>query len=132
MNEEERQEILDFIAHFKGAEDVFLHGCCYWFAWILQERFNEHGFLVAIFHDPVEGHFVARFIPDTYWEDPNPDAPVYFFDIRGDVTHLYNEDDLENMWVMENSEPRRCARLMMSCKWFIETNSDKYPYWLKG
>ena len=35
----EREIILDFIDRFKGSEEVFLHGCCYWFAHILNDRF---------------------------------------------------------------------------------------------
>ena len=128
------QDVVDFIAHFKGAEDVFLHGCCWWFARILQERFHEHGYLVDIFHEPIEGHFVARFIrdpglkwmsPETYHEPPE----VKFFDVRGDVTDLYNEDDLENVWLMSLNEERRWGRLMCDCRDFIQP--DDYPAWLK-
>lgn len=31
-------KILKFIARFKGCEKTFLHGCCYWFATILDEQ----------------------------------------------------------------------------------------------
>lgn len=124
------EEVVRFIKNFHGAEDVFLHGCCYWFAWILKERFHEHGYLVDIFHEPVEGHFVARFI-----ENPDPYKPfglstdVRFFDIRGDVTDLYNEDDLENVWIMEKTEERRWRKLMCDCRDFI--SPDNYPAWIK-
>lgn len=123
------QDVLNFIARFKGAEDVFLHGCCYWFAWILKERFHEHGYLVDIFHDPIEGHFVARFIPDNGHSLPDLNAPVYFYDIRGDVTDMYDEDNLENIWLMSFEESRRWGRLMCSCREFIEP--EDYPDWLK-
>ena len=128
------QGVIAFIFHFTGAEDVFLHGCCYWFAWILQERFHEQGYLVDIFHEPVEGHFVARVIrdpglkwmhPETYHDKPE----VKFFDVRGDVTDLYNEDDLENMWMMQQAEERRWGRLLCDCKYFL--SPDDYPTWLK-
>lgn len=129
------QDVINFISHFKGAEDVFLHGCCYWFAWILQERFHEQGYLVDIFHEPIEGHFVARFIrdPGLKWMYPEiyHDKPeVKFFDVRGDVTDLYNEDDLENMWVMQQTEERRWGRLLCDCKFFL--SPDDYPTWLKN
>lgn len=127
------QEVLDFISHFKGAEDTFLHGCCYWFAWILRERFNNHGFYVDIYHDPVEGHFVARFIeqnPDPY-EPLDPNAESRFFDIRGDVTNLYNEEELENLWVLELTENRRWGHLMCDCREFIDPDDKRYPEWLK-
>ena len=124
------KEVLDFISRFKGAEETFLSGCCYWFAYILKERFHEHGYLVDIFHDPVEGHFVARFIPDCKYNLLNPDAKVYFFDIRGNVTDLYNEEQLENIWLMSFNEPFRYGRLMCDCREFIEP--ENYPYWLKN
>lgn len=123
------QQVLDFIAHFKGAEDVFLHGCCWWFAWILQERFHEHGWLVDIMHDPVVGHFIARFIPLQLSCDEEHESAVYFFDIRGDVTHLYDEENLENMWLMSMNEERRYGRLMCDCREFVDYN--QYPAWLK-
>lgn len=131
------KEVLDFISHFKGAEDTFLHGCCYWFAWILKERFDGHDYYVTIFHDPIEGHFIARFVinpalrwmhPETYYEP----LDVHFFDIRGDVTEMYNEEDLENMWVMEQFEERRWGRLMCDCREFISPDDDRYPSWLKS
>lgn len=119
--------ILDFISHFKGAEDTFLHGCCYWFAYILQDRFHDHGYLVDIFHDPIEGHFVARFIEDTGY--PVKDDEVRFFDIRGDVTDKYNEGDLENVWLMSVHEERRWGKLMCDCREFVST--DDYPSWIR-
>jgi len=125
------KEVLDFIKHFNGAEDVFLHGCCYWFAYILRERFHGHGYIVDIYHDPIEGHFVARFIenPNPY-EPITPDVEVRFFDIRGDVTDKYKEDDLENVWIMQMTEERRWGRLMCDCREFIEP--EDYPAWLKS
>lgn len=125
MSDNPNQEVLDFIAHFKEAEHTFLHGCCWWFAYILQERFSDNGYLVDIFHEPVEGHFVARFIRD----DSDPDAKAYFFDVRGDVTDLYSGKDLENMWLMSIHEERRYGRLMRDCKYFIEPANA--PAWLK-
>ena len=128
------QDVVDFIKHFKGSEEVFLNGCCYWFARILQDRFHEHGYLVDIYHDPVEGHFLARFIEDSGYKWMHPETyhnppEVHFFDIRGDVTELYNEDDLENLWLMEQNEERRWGRLMCDCREFILP--ENYPAWLK-
>ena len=124
------EEVVRFIKNFHGAEDVFLHGCCYWFAWILKERFNGHGYLVDIYHEPIEGHFVARFIQNPApYESVGPSADVRFFDIRGDVTDLYNEDDLENVWIMEKTEERRWGKLMCDCRNFI--SPDNYPAWIK-
>lgn len=123
----EIKEILDFISRFKGAEDTFLHGCCYWFAFILKERFNNRGYLVDIFYEPVEGHFVARFIVDS--NEPNINDEIKFFDVRGDVSNFYNEERLENMWLMKANHEKRWAKLICDCKDFIEP--DNYPQWLK-
>ena len=125
----EYADVLKFISHFEGAEDTFLHGCCYWFAWILQERFHEHGYLVDIFHEPVEGHFVARFIVDNRVE-PDPFAEERFFDIRGDVTDLYKNSYLESVWLMQMNEDRRWGKLMCDCKDFIEPGDPYYPAWI--
>ena len=35
----DKEEILSFISEFAKAREPFMTGCCYWFAWILQERF---------------------------------------------------------------------------------------------
>ena len=124
------QEILDFIEHFKGSEEVFLHGCCYWFAKILEMRFNGDGYLVDIFHDPIENHFVARVIEEIECTsfNPTPISEIRFFDIRGDVTDLYDEEKLENLWVMERTEERRWGKLMCDCRDFIPP--EKYPRWI--
>ena len=123
------KDVIDFIAHFKGAEDTFLHGCCYWFAWILQKRFHERGYLVDIFHEPVEGHFIARFIRDNKYSPPDPNAEERYFDVRGDVTELYADKPLENMWLMSLGEGRRWGRLLCDCRDFVEP--ENYPEWLK-
>ena len=124
-----KNEVLKFIEHFKGSEETFLNGCCYWFAYILQERFHEHGYIVDIFHDPIEGHFVARFIPERDCGKVK-DEDIHFYDIRGDVTQLYKEEDLENVWLMSIHEERRWGKLMCDCREFIEP--DNYPSWLKS
>ena len=120
------QDVLDFIVHFAGSEDTFLNGCCYWFAFILQTRFDNNGYFVDIFYEPVDGHFITRFIAqkkDTLSDD------VRFFDIRGDVTDLYSESELENMWLLQRTDERRWTKLMCDCRDFIEP--ENYPRWLK-
>lgn len=128
MGDKHVSEVLKFIEKFKDAKDTFLNGCCYWFAWILKFRFDGCGWLVDIFHDPVEGHFVARFIEDIT-DTPDPEASVYFFDVRGNVTGMYEEEELENMDVMRHTEERRWARLMCMCKDMI--CPEDWPDWLK-
>jgi hypothetical protein len=91
-----------FIARFHGSEDVFLHGCCYWFAYILRKRFRDCA--PVIMHDPVEGHFVTRI-----------DGRLY--DVRGDVTDLYVGHTLDDLDKIRGGE---YARLMRDCRDFID------------
>lgn len=122
-------EILDFIKHFSGSEDTFLHGFCWWFAWILKERFNVRGWFVEIMYDPVPGHFVAKFMrPDLY------DFDTHFFDIRGDVTVLYKQkwkdQKLYYMDLLEEVDPAHYAHLMRDCRDFIDpekASRDEQP-----
>lgn len=67
-------EVLKFINRFKGCEDVFLNGCCYWFAWILLARFPGR-----IMYLPVLSHFVIEISERLY-------------DITGDVTERYRAE----------------------------------------
>ena len=74
-----QHEVIKFIGHFSTdgvkprAEvlDCFLNGNCYWFAFILQERFKNEGAEIVI--DYVWNHFGTRIMGRVY-------------DITGDVT----------------------------------------------
>ena len=56
-NYEIRNEVNHFIRQFNGAENVFINGMCYWFAFILQTRFE----IGEIIYDSVAGHFMWMF-----------------------------------------------------------------------
>ena len=70
-------EITEFISRFRSLSpsgeiiDVFTCGCCYWFAFILCERFQG-----TMMYDPVANHFAAGIQGRNY-------------DITGDITDLY-------------------------------------------
>lgn len=53
-----RKEILKFISNFEDGKDMFLHGCCYWFAKILHSRFLYDG-KVEIMYNRIDNHFAA-------------------------------------------------------------------------
>lgn len=57
--------------------DCFTQGCCYWFAFILKERF--HGKIV---YDHVIGHFACQ-------------IGTYVYDIRGRVDKYYGKETFE-------------------------------------
>lgn len=109
------QLVVDFIKHFAGAEKTFLRGCCYWFAWILQCRFgsiHDDGCFSEIFYEPVEGHFIFGIHEDSGW---------HYFDVRGDVTSLYNKDGvtLRSISDIIFNDPKWYERLMRDCRNFI-------------
>ena len=52
------KEILGFIRNFHGSEEVFLNGCCYWFATILLDRFRGEG---SIQYNPIDNHFSWKY-----------------------------------------------------------------------
>lgn len=105
-----RKNVLRFIARFHGSEDVFLHGCCYWFAHILQRRFAME-LRPHILYEPVEGHFVTSIGGRLY-------------DVRGDVTDLYTGHTLEDTWQMQGEDFKRYMRLMRDCRDFIDPEEE--------
>ena len=72
INTDIHERVLRFISLFKGAEDPFLHGCCYWFAAILEARFKG-----SVLYASPPGHFVCQILNRLY-------------DVTGDVTEAYD------------------------------------------
>lgn len=61
------EEVLYFINQFKSLhrleiEDTFLNGYCYWFAYILKERFQGE-----IYYLPIQNHYITK-INDLYYD----------------------------------------------------------------
>lgn len=106
----DHEKILKFISRFHGSEHVFLTGCCYWFAHILDYRFDMECDPV-IMYEPVEGHFVTR-IGNRY------------YDVRGDVTELYRGKPMYVLEELGNEEPKLYNRLMRDCRDFEEAKDD--------
>lgn len=52
--EMKEEEVLDFIYKFNTSRSLFQYGMCYWFAFILKERF--HG---QIYYHSIDNHFVT-------------------------------------------------------------------------
>lgn len=97
-------EILDFIGRFRGAEKVFLEGCCFWFAKILEERFPGG----RIVYDPVRGHFLYDF----GWR---------LWDIRGDRTGEYGEGAHLLDWAEHgDADPVHHERIVRQCVLFLD------------
>ena len=87
-------KVLTFINDFKKGywdelESVFSYGYCYWFAFILKERFNG-----TIYYLPIENHFICL-IDDKFY-----DITGYLeIDTNKDLVYPWEEyrlmDDLE-------------------------------------
>jgi hypothetical protein len=73
--ESKQDVILDFIKQFRdlGAENCFNNGMCYWFSYILKNRFrDEH---CHVMYDEVNNHFGCEINGIVY--DINGIAPAY-------------------------------------------------------
>ena len=83
--------------------ECFTQGCCYWFAFILKERF--HGKIV---YDPVIGHFACQIGNSVY-------------DIRGNIDKIYGPDffhwyDWDNWEIYADGQPSGArSRVINDC-----------------
>jgi len=122
MKETWPDEIIHFIKQFSAAKETFLHGCCYWFAWILYWRFREAAAKAAwvanILYEPVQGHFIFG-ICDTKLLDGKTDDNFMYFDVRGDVTDMYKGKELYTIRKMMDEMPDYYRRLMRDCRDFL-------------
>ena len=122
------KDMLDFISHFKGSEDVFLHGCCYWFAWILYWRFRDSAakamWVKNIMYEPVQGHFIFG-VCDMKLFDGKTDKNFMYFDVRGDVTDMYKGKELYTIRKMMDEMPDYYRRLMRDCRDFINPEDQE-------
>lgn len=106
----DRDKILKFISRFHGSEHVFLHGCCYWFAYILDYRFYTE-YQTSIMYEPVEGHFITK-------------IDNHYYDIRGDVTELYRGKPMYDLGDLYNENLKLYDHLMRDCRDFEEVKED--------
>ena len=113
-------EIRRFIKHFDGAQDVFINGCCYWFARILNGRFSamlaNDMHVGYILYEPVEGHFLFG-VADVR-ELHGDDRAFEYYDIRGNVTRLYKGKELYTIRRMIDEMPDYYDHLMRNCRDF--------------
>lgn len=90
-------DILGFINNFKDAQTTFLYDCCYWFAFILNERFGG-----TTMYLPVENHFVQAIGKRLY-------------DVSGDVTVDYMYAYIIPWANMECYDPSLYQRIVRDC-----------------
>ena len=91
--DEKNKTILNFIDRFTSngtrqeVIDCFQNGCCYWFAYILSERFIDPSLTKSmIYYDEINNHF------GYYDQESNR-----IYDITGDVTNKYNWEPWEEV-----------------------------------
>ena len=94
-----KNEVLSFIDKFKnkGTINTFTEGCCYWFAFILLQRFNDKN--PKLMYDETMNHFGTA-IGDT------------IYDITGDVTDKYYWQYFEEL---KNNDSTLYNRLKKYC-----------------
>lgn len=106
MSEELKTEIMRFINHFtfngrfSEVIDSFTCGNCYWFAYILYERFAD--LYPEIVYDLVENHFATA-------------IRGRVFDITGDVTDQYTWVDWDKL-----DDPLLKEHVTRDCIKFLE------------
>lgn len=84
--------VLGFIKNFCDAQETFLNGCCYWFAVIMQTRFDAE-----IYYDIVNNHFVSK-------------IRNKFYDVSGEVCGNYVP------WASyQETDPIHFARIERDC-----------------
>ena len=96
------KEILEFIKNFRvfGHEiiDCFTRGCCYWFAFILHERFKPYA---EIYYNDLENHFACKIGKNLY-------------DIMGNCNNLY-----QGKWEIwdnfQTKDPSLSKRIKRDC-----------------
>jgi len=92
------EEILEFIKRrWRGHEDLFLNGNCYWFARILQDQFGTQ-----ICYLPIKGHFISKDLNGNYY----------------DVTGLLNniQEPILSLDEIKSKDPVWYQRLLRDCK----------------
>ena len=91
-------KVINFILKFKSASDCFLNGCCYWFSNILRMRFMScDDVVISIVYDQNEDHFLTKF----YFPFINI---TRLFDIRGDVTDMYDCESLKELHAIRRED----------------------------
>ena len=86
-------EVLYFIRKFRGAEDTFLNGCCYWFADILEKRFNGR----KMYH-PIQNHFACE-------------IDGRLFDVTGEI----DSDGFEDWYAFIDKDELLTERIIRDC-----------------
>ena len=109
--------ISNFLTHFEKAKETFTSGCCYWFAFILAERFNGE-----IFYNPKENHFACGIQEDNPF--PWIDGSAWsLYDINGNIKE--NVDDYILFKDYEKIDSTHYKRIVRDCVMMSEEDLDQ-------
>ena len=102
------RDVLNFIKTFDECRHNFLNGNCYWFAFILKERFFQEIPCVIMYH-PVNNHFACGM----WYNDRH-----YILDVTGVVdvqTNRRGENGWESWFTYQCNEPLGAKRVRRDC-----------------
>jgi len=96
------EEVLNFIKRFQneGTIKTFTQGCCYWFAVILEQRFNQDEMEPNIYYNPILNHFAT-------WID------FHLYDITGEIE--YNMDEWYNWFYYSGKDELETENIYKYC-----------------
>ena len=103
----EHKRVIDFIKNFQneGTIKTFTEGCCYWFAKILDERFNYHLPESGIMYNNIYNHFSTLI-----------DGRLY--DITGEIE--FTRDWVSWNYFIENDDKLVVSRIFRDCIYKIK------------
>lgn len=103
------EDVENFVSSFDGARDNFLHGNCFWFAHILEERFWRFYPEVEIMYNQIDNHFAIAI---------SANEATFLFDASGYIGPWDSND-----WMRWNNymkvEPLDAARVYRDCIWHM-------------
>lgn len=99
-----KEEILNFIKRFQneGTIKTFTQGCCYWFAKILDDRFNFDRPEVNIYYNAIDNHFATL-------------IELHLYDITGDLGDIRELSGWEDWWTFMEKDELVTERIFRDC-----------------
>lgn len=102
MDIQKNNEVLNFIKRFQneGTIKTFTNGCCYWFAKILDERFN---FVQSrIMYNEIDNHFATL-------------IGINLYDITGNLGDIRDLKGWEDWWYFIGKDKALTERIFRDC-----------------
>ena len=99
-----KEEVLNFIKRFQneGTIKTFTQGCCFWFAKILDERFNFDSSENRIYYNPIDNHFSTM-------------INMHLYDITGDLGDIREVEGWERWYDFMGKDDLVTERIFKDC-----------------